>query len=64
MLLHKGGARLSGRCLNRGPGLHQIPFGRRNRRMAVVQPTELINGRNWLDFAGIPAATLMAISKE
>ena len=31
---------------------------------AVVQPTELIKGRNWLDFAGIPAAMLMAISKE
>ena len=31
---------------------------------AVVQPTEMIEGRNWLDFAGIPAATLMAISKE
>jgi hypothetical protein len=31
---------------------------------AVVQPTELIEGRNWLDFAGIPAAMLMAISKE
>jgi hypothetical protein len=25
---------------------------------AVVQPTELIEGRNWLDFAGIPAAML------
>jgi len=31
---------------------------------AVVQPTELIEGRNWLDFAGIGPAMLMAISKE
>ena len=31
---------------------------------AVVQPTELIEGRNWLDFAGIAPAMLMAISKE
>ena len=31
---------------------------------AVVHPTELIKGRNWLDFAGIPPAMLMAISKE
>jgi predicted nucleotidyltransferase component of viral defense system len=31
---------------------------------AVVQPTELIKGRNWLDFAGIPPAMLTAISKE
>jgi hypothetical protein len=37
----------------------QVSFGD-----AVVQPTELIEGRNWLDFAGIPAAMLMAISKE
>jgi hypothetical protein len=31
---------------------------------AIVQPTELIKGRNWLDFAGIPPALLTAISKE
>jgi Nucleotidyl transferase AbiEii toxin, Type IV TA system len=31
---------------------------------AVVQPTGLIKGRNWLDFAGIPAAMFMAISEE
>jgi hypothetical protein len=31
---------------------------------AVVQPTELLKGRNWLDFAGIPPALLTAISKE
>jgi hypothetical protein len=31
---------------------------------AVVQPTESIEGRNWLDFAGIAPALLMAISKE
>jgi Nucleotidyl transferase AbiEii toxin, Type IV TA system len=31
---------------------------------AVVQPTELLKGRNWLDFAGIPPAMLMAISIE
>jgi hypothetical protein len=31
---------------------------------AVVHQTELIKGRNWLDFAGIPPAMFMAISKE
>jgi len=31
---------------------------------AVAHPTELIKGRNWLDFAGLPPAMLMAISKE
>jgi hypothetical protein len=28
----QGGARLFGRCLNRGPSLHQVPSGRRDRR--------------------------------
>jgi predicted nucleotidyltransferase component of viral defense system len=30
----------------------------------VVQPTEMIEGRNWLAFAGINPAMLIAISKE
>ena len=31
---------------------------------AVVPPTELIEGRDWLGFAGIAPPQLMAISKE
>jgi hypothetical protein len=31
---------------------------------AAIQPTELLEGRNWLGFAGIDQAKFMAISKE
>lgn len=31
---------------------------------AVVEPTETVQGRDWLGFAGLPAGTFPAISKE